>query len=105
MHPRFVTHIDDNCIETLKRYYGSVLPSSSRTLDLCSSWISHLPTDFDGRVYGIGMNEAELRENTQLNEGYAVLDLNESPKFEGLADASFDAAICSVSVRSYVFSG
>jgi SAM-dependent methyltransferase len=97
-----VTHIDDGCIDALSRYYGSVLPSTpeGRILDLCSSWISHLPEGYAGRVYGIGLNEAELAANKALTEGFAVLDLNETPRFADLKDASFDAVICSVSVSA-----
>ncbi|KPI37922.1 uncharacterized protein AB675_3190 [Cyphellophora attinorum] len=52
--PRFVTHIDDNAIVSLKEYYDSELPQESdsqsvdarrpvRILDICSSWVSHYP--------------------------------------------------------------
>ena len=38
-------------------------------LDICSSWVSHYPQDLKlGRVAGTGMNERELRANTQLTE-------------------------------------
>ena len=84
--PRFVTHIDDGAIKSLTEYYAHVMPQGSGTrtrplpmqcvcscdpkfdlprlplpdiLDICSSWISHLPDDLAlGRVAGLGMNEA-----------------------------------------------
>ena len=38
-------------------------------LDICSSWVSHYPQNLKmGRVAGTGMNERELRANTQLTE-------------------------------------
>lgn len=84
--PRFVTHIDDNAIVSLKQYYDSCLPQSPSDdstsskpvsiLDICSSWISHYPpriattaskVDGDMAVFGTGMNEAELSANPVLN--------------------------------------
>jgi hypothetical protein len=85
--PRFVTHIDDNAIVQLKRYYDACLPRSQSAegssptskpsiLDICSSWISHYPpriataaskVDGDMTVVGTGMNEAELAANPVLN--------------------------------------
>lgn len=85
---RFVTHIDDNAIVSLKQYYDACLPHPTtsdretgaakpvRILDVCSSWISHYPpriatsasrVDGDIRVLGTGMNEAELSANAVLN--------------------------------------
>ncbi|GAB1744802.1 hypothetical protein NU219Hw_g2724t1 [Hortaea werneckii] len=88
--PRFVTHIDDAAIASLREYYAHVLPPFSeqevnppqlgndppkkmkmkRILDLCSSWTSHFPPHVldavkDGRleVWGLGMNARELERN------------------------------------------
>lgn len=44
---RLVTHIDDNAISLLRRYYSEQLPKQGRILDLCSSWISHFPTELE----------------------------------------------------------
>ena len=71
-------------------------------VDLCSSWISHLPQDKKFfKVIGIGMNESELAANKNLNEHY-VHDLN-SPIHKDrllpmLKDASVDHVICAVSI-------
>jgi len=99
--PRFVTHIDDGAINALTQYYAETLPKSGQKdvaiLDICSSWISHLPKGYTaGRIAGLGMNEEELRANDQLTE-YAVQDLNESPRLPYEAD-SFDAVLNAVSV-------
>lgn len=44
--PRFVTHIDDQAIAALTKYYSEVLPPSNAPgvaiLDMCSSWVRYL---------------------------------------------------------------
>ncbi|KAK8101886.1 hypothetical protein PG999_012260 [Apiospora kogelbergensis] len=87
--PRFVTHIDDAAIASLRAYYDAVLPRRGRILDLCSSWVSHYPADLEKAaaaqasgesgvwVTGMGMNRAELAANPVLNNGRVVVDLNE----------------------------
>ncbi|KAI6956083.1 hypothetical protein D0869_15035 [Hortaea werneckii] len=99
--PRFVTHIDDAAIASLRQYYAHVLPPSpqpnnggereggppkkkKRILDLCSSWTSHFPSHVvdgveDGRVevWGLGMNARELQRNPVFSGGrWGVWDLN-----------------------------
>ena len=94
---RFVTHIDDGAIGAITAYYADSIKPGSDLLDLCSSWISHLPADLTlGRVAGLGMNAAELGRNERLGE-YVVQDLNANPilPFE---DASFDVVTNVVSV-------
>ena len=107
--PRFVTHIDDNAIKSLTNYYkyefnsilGSKETKSLDVLDLCSSWISHLPKDIPyNNVVGVGMNEKELSANEQLTD-YKVQDLNVNPKLEHLEDNSFDI-ICNVVSVDYL---
>ena len=112
--PRFVTHIDDNAIKNLSKYYSAVLPRKGRILDFCSSWISHYPTEIeeasktgDVTILGTGMNRAELARNPVL-KGWAVQDLNESPDLElpavdeeerGLSkNEAVDASTCVVSI-------
>ena len=114
--PRFVTHIDDGAIGSLRAYYASTIAEGSDVLDICSSWISHLPEpegtppredprygrrpmpigSLYGRVEGLGMNDAELSMNRQLS-GYTCADLNKEPKLP-YDDASFDVVTCVVSV-------
>ncbi|KAK1089992.1 hypothetical protein LTR48_009176, partial [Friedmanniomyces endolithicus] len=84
--PRFVTHIDDAAISTLRSYYDAVLPRQGRILDFCSSWVSHYPPAVENaaakgelQVIGLGMNEAELEANRVLNAGRVLVDLNVSP--------------------------
>ncbi|GIL85525.1 hypothetical protein Vretimale_13351 [Volvox reticuliferus] len=99
--PRFVTHIDDNAINALTKFYGEVFPSSGlesvAILDICSSWVSHYPKGYTaGRVAGLGMNEQELSRNVQLTE-YAVKDLNVDAKLP-YANNTFDVITNCVSV-------
>lgn len=81
--PRFVTHIDDAAIASLRGYYDSVLPRKGRILDFCSSWVSHYPPSIEQaaqngelKITGMGMNKAELDANALLNNGRVLVDLN-----------------------------
>jgi ubiquinone/menaquinone biosynthesis C-methylase UbiE len=104
--PRFVTHIDDMAIELLTNYYREEFSSMNKKgpldiLDLCSSWISHLPSDIRyGRVAGVGMNQKELEANKQLTE-FHVQDMNEQPTLSLFEDNSFDV-ICNVVSVDYL---
>lgn len=98
--PRFVTHIDDGAIGAITEHYASVMHEGADVLDLCSSWISHLPPDLKlGRVAGVGMNADELSRNKRLTE-FCQQDLNVSPKLE-YEDASFDF-VCNVVSVDYL---
>lgn len=67
--PRFVHHLDAGFRAQLTQLYRQLLPPGAAVLDLCSSWISHLPLEQRyGRVVGHGMNAAELARNPQLTE-------------------------------------
>jgi SAM-dependent methyltransferase len=95
--PRFVTHIDDGAIAAVTRYYRACLAPGSDVLDVCSSWVSHLPEELPlGRVTGLGMNARELEANPRLTE-WVARDLNVDPTLP-FDDASFDACLNVVSV-------
>ncbi|PNS20051.1 hypothetical protein CAC42_5501 [Sphaceloma murrayae] len=105
--PRFVTHIDDAAIESLKRYYDTFLPAKGRMLDFCSSWVSHYPARIEKAVdagellvIGMGMNKAELDKNTFLNAGRIIQDLNHNPDIpqEAAGTELLDASTCVVSI-------
>ena len=67
-------------------------------LDLCSSWISHLPEELElGRVIGIGMNRNELEQNPRLTE-FRVKDLNVEPNLSEIESQTLDAVLITVSV-------
>lgn len=95
--PRFVTHIDASAVRALSQFYATSLPMDGVVLDLMSSWVSHLPLSFSGKVIGHGMNAEELAANPHLTN-YVVQNLNLQPKLP-LDDASFDAALCCVGVQ------
>ncbi|XP_047055919.1 uncharacterized protein LOC124662076 [Lolium rigidum] len=99
--PRFVTHIDDQAIRALTKYYSQALPPSNSPgvaiLDMCSSWVSHYPPGYkQEKIIGMGMNEAELQKNPVLTE-YVVQDLNVNPKLP-FEDNTFDVITNVVSV-------
>lgn len=50
--PRFVHHIDDRARYILSQFYTYAIKQTPEimTLDLCSSWTSHLPEDFIGKL-------------------------------------------------------
>lgn len=96
--PRFVHHIDTKAITTLEDYYGAIIKPTHHVLDICSSWVSHLPAQLKPRVMiGIGLNSLELSHNPHLTKS-CVQDLNLNPKFEDLEDESIDVVICNLSV-------
>ena len=71
--PRLVYHIDEGAVAALTAYYKrEIKPGQSDVggLDICSSWVSTPSAEpaSSGRVAGTGMNERELRANTQLTE-------------------------------------
>jgi SAM-dependent methyltransferase len=98
--PRLVAHIDDFAIAALGRLLQAVVPEGADVLDLMSAYLSHLPDEVRARcrrVAGLGMNEQELAANRQLTE-HVVHDLNRDPRLP-YEDASFDVALCTVSVQ------
>jgi len=95
--PRLVYHIDDFAVTALTDYYKENFKDGEDVLDICSSWVSHYPTNWKGgNVVGLGMNEYELSNNKQLSS-FDVKDLNEDPTFP-YDDNSFDNVTCVVSV-------
>ena len=76
---------------------SDVFQENDAVLDLCSSWISHFPTEPNlGKVVGVGMNEQELVANDRLHS-YVVKDLNREPMLP-FEDESFDFVVNAVSV-------
>lgn len=97
--PRITRHIDRNAIAALRQYYTStLLPKTSRVLDLCASVESYMPLQWPERtaVVGLGMNETEMAQNPALTS-YTVRDLNQNPQLP-FDDASFDLVVCALSI-------
>ena len=95
--PRITGHVDRTASSQITHLYEKLLPRKGRVLDLMSSVESHLPAKQQWQVTGLGMNAEELAANPQLCD-YCVHDLNQNPDLP-FADASFDAAVCSLSVE------
>ncbi|KAJ7517182.1 hypothetical protein O6H91_21G013400 [Diphasiastrum complanatum] len=96
--PRLVKHVDEGFLDNLTSLYRERIPPDAEILDLMSSWVSHLPPEVKyKRVVGHGLNAIELSRNPRLDY-FFVKDLNEEQKLE-LADCSFDAVLCTVSVQ------
>jgi SAM-dependent methyltransferase len=92
--PRLVHHIDDAAVAAVTAYYGEVGVAGD-VLDLMSSWVSHF-TAAPAALTVLGMNAVELHANPQATDR-VVHDLNADPSLP-FDDASFDAAVCCVSV-------
>jgi hypothetical protein len=108
--PRLVTHIDDPSIARLTEYYGTVLPTKGRIMDMCTSWKSFYPSSIKSavqskelEVFGVGLNAEEMKLNGVFKE-WRVLDLNKAPHDvragweETGKDFKFDAVTCVVSI-------
>jgi SAM-dependent methyltransferase len=92
--PRLVTHIDGAAIAAVGDLYDE-LGLTGEILDLMGSWVSHFHTA-PAHLTVLGMNAAELEANPQAAAS-VVHDLNAEPRLP-FADASFDGAVCCVSV-------
>lgn len=98
--PRLVAHIDDAAIAALGAFFRPRVPDGADVLDLMSAYLTHLPPDVRTRcrrVAGLGMNAAEMAANAQLTD-HVVHSLNDDPALP-YTDASFDVALCTVSVQ------
>ncbi len=98
--PRLVTHIDDGARAAVGALYAELgidgsRPTSTRVLDLMSSWVSHLVTAPTELVV-LGMNAAELDRNPMATER-VVRDLNVDARLP-FVSADFDAVLCCVSI-------
>ncbi len=92
--PRLVTHIDEGAIAAVGATYAE-LGVDGEVLDLMSSWVSHFTTP-PRALTVLGMNDAELDANEAATHR-VVADLNAHPSLP-FEDASFDDAVCCVSV-------
>lgn len=97
--PRLVKHVDDNFLAQVTQLYRERIPAGSRVLDLCSSWVSHLPPEVRySKVTGHGLNAVELKRNPRLDE-FFVRNLNQEPSNWAASDWSYDAVVCCVSCQ------
>ncbi len=91
---RMVTHIDGGAVAAVGALYRE-LRVRGQVLDLMSSWVSHF-LDQPDELTVVGMNRRELEANAMAS-AIIVQDLNDDPCLP-FADASFDDAVCCVSV-------
>ena len=91
---RLVTHIDEAAIAAVGDLYAH-LRIDGRVLDLMGSWVSHFARPPD-HLTVLGMNPHELEANPTAAERVRH-DLNRDPTLP-FADATFDDAVCCVSV-------
>lgn len=49
--PRLCYHIDDAAVEALTEYYSENFKDGEDVLDICSSWVSHFPTNWKGTSF------------------------------------------------------
>ncbi|KAJ1478444.1 hypothetical protein T484DRAFT_3640395 [Baffinella frigidus] len=100
-YPRLCYHADAAFHATLTDLYDKELPPSGdevRVLDLCSSWVSHYPSERQwGRVDGLGLNREELLKNPLL-DFFQVRDLNQNRTLP-YPDSVFDAVTCALSFQ------
>jgi len=97
--PRLVQHSDPAFRRRVTQLYSERIPDGGSVLDLCSSWVSHLPEDKKYEVVvGHGLNAVELSRNERLDE-FFVRDLNKEPDGWALGDKTFDAVLCCCSVQ------
>jgi SAM-dependent methyltransferase/FKBP-type peptidyl-prolyl cis-trans isomerase 2 len=97
-HPRFVHHIDETAREMVRNTYGRFLTDGMHVLDLMSSWQSHIPARLHlARLVGLGLNEDELKKNSQLSS-FVVHDLNADSKLP-FESNTFDAVVNTASVE------
>ncbi len=92
--PRLVMHIDAKAVAAVGAVYEE-LGIDGEVLDLMSSWVSHFAAP-PRALTALGMNEAELDANAQAVRR-VVADVNSAPVLP-FASASFDDAVCCVSV-------
>ncbi len=94
--PRETAHIDDAARAAAERWYAELLPRDGHVLDLMASFDSHLTEPY-ASVTGLGLNDRELERNPKVTRS-VVYDLNRNEALP-FADASFDGAVCTVSVQ------
>jgi len=100
MMPRVgIYHVDDSFRAQLTQLYRLLLPSGGDILDLCSQHDSHLPSEVEyGSLTVHGMNYVELLANQRATERFTQ-NFNSDQSLSGIADASLDAALMTVSIQ------
>jgi ubiquinone/menaquinone biosynthesis C-methylase UbiE len=95
--PRLLPHLDSLARQQVQAIYNRLLQPEQKVLDLMASHLSHLPTELNLHVTGLGMNSEELASNAQLSD-FKVHDLNRQARLD-FDDDRFDAAVCTSSIE------
>jgi SAM-dependent methyltransferase len=99
--PRLVHHSDAIFRSQVTQLYRERIPQGGAVLDLCSSWVSHLPPEVEySKVVGHGLNSVELSRNERLSQ-FFVRNLNKEPSDWALESDSFDAVLVCCSVQYF----
>lgn len=99
--PRLVDHLDRKALEQWRELTGRFVSNESVVLDLMASHDSHLPECVQpARLVGLGMNAAELDNNSRLTERI-IHDLNAEPRLPFYAE-EFDVVLCALSIEYLV---
>lgn len=92
-----VFHIDHLAVRALTRFYETHLPPNANILDLCSSWVSHIPDSYSpASLTVLGLSREELQANVRAGR-VVVQDLNVRPRLP-FPDCSFEVVTNVVSV-------
>ncbi|MBI4804841.1 MAG: methyltransferase domain-containing protein [Desulfovibrio sp.] len=94
---RLIGHVDSQASINLCDIYSKRLQPGDKVLDLMSSMQSHLGSEPDLMVTGLGMNAEELEANPVLARR-TVRDVNASPSLP-YSDGEFDAVVSSLSIE------
>jgi SAM-dependent methyltransferase len=99
--PRLVHHSDAIFRSLVTQLYRERIPAGGTVLDLCSSWVSHLPPEVEyAKVVGHGLNAVELGENERLSQ-FFVRNFNKEPDEWALESDTFDAVLICCSVQYF----
>jgi len=99
--PRLVHHSDAIFRSQVTQLYRERIPEGGAILDLCSSWVSHLPPEVEyAKIVGHGLNAVELGENKRLSQ-FFVRNLNKEPDEWALESDTFDAVLICCSVQYF----
>ncbi len=94
--PRSASHLDEAAMRFVRATNDELLPAGGRILDLMAGARSHLGDRY-GDVVGLGLNADELHANPRVGSP-VLFDLNRRAELPFEA-ASFDGAVCTVSVQ------
>lgn len=95
--PRITAHIDAAAQGHLRDALAPLAAPGARILDLMAGTQSHLPSDLDAHVTGLGMNAEEMAANPALSETI-VHDLNADPHLP-CGDNAFDLVANNLSIE------